>query len=148
MSDARIATTDRELDHQGQELCALVGLQAKTYRYASRQPDDAPIRQRLLYWPWSGGGSAIDACTSCCGGKHHAEPQEAVPALARELDRVVPVRGTPCMIVSDNGTELTSRAMRVWQQEHGIEWHYIAAGKPMQNAFIEFLQWQTARRMP
>jgi putative transposase len=56
---------------------------------------------------------------------------------ARELDRVVPVRGTPCMIVSDNGTELTSRAMRVWQQEHGIEWHYIAAGKPMQNAFIE-----------
>ena len=137
MSDARIATTDRELDHQGQELCALVGLQAKTYRYASRRPDDAPIRQRLLYWPWSGGGSAIDACTSCCGGKHNAEPQEAVPALARELDRVVPVRGTPCMIVSDNGTELTSRAMRVWQQGHGIEWHYIAAGKPMQNAFIE-----------
>jgi putative transposase len=57
--------------------------------------------------------------------------------IARELDRVVPVRGTPRMIVSDNGTELTSRAMRVWQQEHGIEWHYIAAGKPMQNTFIE-----------
>ena len=57
--------------------------------------------------------------------------------IARELDRVVPVRGTPCMIVSDNGTELTSCAMRAWQQEHGIEWHYIAAGKPMQNAFIE-----------
>ena len=49
MSDARIATTGRELDHQGQELCALVGLQPKTYRYASRRPDDAPIRQRLLY---------------------------------------------------------------------------------------------------
>jgi hypothetical protein len=43
MSNARIATTGRELDHQGQELCALVGLQAKTYRYASRRPDDAPI---------------------------------------------------------------------------------------------------------
>jgi transposase InsO family protein len=151
MSDARIATTGRELDHQGQELCALVGLQAKTYRYASRRPDDAPIRQRLLYWPWSGGGSAIDACRSCCGGKHHAEPQEAVPALWRRSSTTrcpvsislassigsSPVRGTPCMIVSDNGTELTSRAMRVWQQEHGIEWHYIAAGKPMQNAFIE-----------
>jgi len=57
--------------------------------------------------------------------------------IVHVLDRVVPVRGTPCMIVSDNGTELTPRAMRVWQQEHGIEWHYIAAGKPMQNAFIE-----------
>jgi len=41
MSDARIATTGRELHHQGQELGALVGLQAKTYRYASRRPDDA-----------------------------------------------------------------------------------------------------------
>jgi hypothetical protein len=59
MSNARIATTGRELDHQGQELCALVGLQAKTYRYASRRPDDAPICQRLLYWPWSGGGVCI-----------------------------------------------------------------------------------------
>jgi hypothetical protein len=120
MSDARIATTDRELDHQGQELCALVGLQAKTYRYASRQPDDAPIRQRLLYWPWSGGGSAIDACTSCCGGKHHAEPQEAVPALARGLRGFAGAR-RPAPAATTMALELTSRAMRVWQQGHGIE---------------------------
>jgi len=32
------------------------------------------------------------------------------------------------MIVSDNGTELTSRAMLEWQQEHRVEWHYIAPG--------------------
>jgi putative transposase len=57
--------------------------------------------------------------------------------IARELDRVVPGRGTPCVIVSDNGTELTSRAMRIWPQEHGVEWYYIAAAKPMQNAFID-----------
>jgi len=41
------------------------------------------------------------------------------------------------MIVSDNGTELTSHAMFAWQEEHGIEWHYIAPGKPTQNGFIE-----------
>jgi len=24
-----------------------------------------------------------------------------------------------------------------WAAEQGIEWHYIAPGKPMQNAFVE-----------
>ena len=24
-----------------------------------------------------------------------------------------------------------------WQQEHAVEWHYIAPGKPMQNGFVE-----------
>ena len=41
------------------------------------------------------------------------------------------------MIVSDNGTELTSNAILAWQQEHDVEWHYIAPGKPMQNGFVE-----------
>lgn len=31
--------------------------------------------------------------------------------VARELDRVAELRGRPCMIVSDNGTEFTSNAM-------------------------------------
>jgi len=57
--------------------------------------------------------------------------------VARELDRIIQGRGRPCMIVSDNGTELTSRAMLAWQQEHRVEWHYIAPGKPMQNGFVE-----------
>lgn len=41
------------------------------------------------------------------------------------------------MIVSDNGTELTSRAVLSWVEETGVEWHYIAPGKPVQNAFVE-----------
>jgi putative transposase len=41
------------------------------------------------------------------------------------------------MIVSDNGTELTSHAMLRWQQERGVAWHYIAPGKPQQNGFVE-----------
>ena len=41
------------------------------------------------------------------------------------------------MIVSDNGTELTSHAILRWQKERGVEWHYIAPGKPQQNGFVE-----------
>jgi putative transposase len=57
--------------------------------------------------------------------------------VGRELDRIVALRGRPAMIVSDNGTELTSHAMLRWQQERGVAWHYIAPGKPQQNGFVE-----------
>lgn len=57
--------------------------------------------------------------------------------VVRELNRIIETRGSPGMIVSDNGTELTSNAILGWQQEHGVEWHYIAPGKPMQNGFVE-----------
>ncbi len=56
--------------------------------------------------------------------------------VARELDRIVELRGRPRMLVSD-GTELTSNAILRWQQERGVGWHYIAPGKPMQNGFVE-----------
>ncbi len=37
--------------------------------------------------------------------------------VARELDRIAELRGYPCMVVSDNGTELTSNAILAWQQD-------------------------------
>ncbi|MCQ0970120.1 IS3 family transposase [Paracoccus sp. TK19116] len=57
--------------------------------------------------------------------------------VARELTALIEPRGKPCMIVSDNGTELTSNAILKWCAEHRVEWHYIAPGKPMQNGFVE-----------
>jgi putative transposase len=57
--------------------------------------------------------------------------------VVRELDAIIAVRGRPAMCVSDNGTELTSIAVLRWSQETRVEWHYIAPGKPQQNAFIE-----------
>ena len=57
--------------------------------------------------------------------------------VVRELNAVVAMRGRPAMCVSDNGTELTGMAILRWCQETGIAWHYIAPGKPQQNAFIE-----------
>ena len=41
------------------------------------------------------------------------------------------------MVVSDDGTELTTHAVRRWQQDTGVEWHYVAPGKPIDNAFAE-----------
>lgn len=57
--------------------------------------------------------------------------------VVRELDAMMARRGKPHTIVSDNGTELTSIAVLKWCQGSGVEWHYIAPGKPTQNAFVE-----------
>ncbi|WP_156348694.1 IS3 family transposase [Sphingomonas sp. Leaf23] len=57
--------------------------------------------------------------------------------VVRELDDLIARRGVPKMIVSDNGTELTSNAVLAWCGDVGIEWHYIAPGKPTQNGFVE-----------
>ena len=66
-------------------------------------------------------------------------PDTSLPGLrvVRELDSLIASRGRPAMCVSDNGTELTGMAILRWSQETRVEWHYIAPGKPQQNAFIE-----------
>ena len=57
--------------------------------------------------------------------------------VARELTSLIERRGKPSMIVSDNGTELTSNAILAWSKDHKVEWHYIAPGRPMQNGYVE-----------
>jgi putative transposase len=66
-------------------------------------------------------------------------PDSSLPGarVARELDTVIAARGRPAMCVSDNGTEFTSMAILHWAQQKHVQWHYIAPGKPQQNAFIE-----------
>ena len=59
--------------------------------------------------------------------------------VARELDALVRIYGKPACIVSDNGTEFTSRAVLKWADRSGVDWHYIDPGKLQQNAFIESL---------
>ena len=57
------------------------------------------------------------------------------PAARREA--IAHLRNAQGMIVSDNGTELTSNAILLWASQTKVEWHYIAPGKPTQNAFVE-----------
>jgi putative transposase len=56
--------------------------------------------------------------------------------VVRELERLIFERALPEMVVSDNGTELTSGAVLRWATSR-VAWHYIEPGKPVQNAFIE-----------
>jgi putative transposase len=69
---------------------------------------------------------AIEVDTSISGAR-----------VSRVLDRIADERGLPKTIVMDNGTELTSLAMLAWAAKHRVQLHYIAPGKPTQNAFVE-----------
>ncbi len=204
-----------EKGYSQRRACGLVGMEPKTYRYASRRPDDAGMRARLrelanerrrfgyrrLHILLRREGVALNhkklfrlyreerLTVRRRGGRKRALGTRApmtIPQgpnqrwsldfvsdvladgrrfrvlvvvddftreclalvvdtslsglrVARELDRLAELRGLPLMIVSDNGTELTSRAILAWQEERGVEWHYIAPGKPIQNAFVESL---------
>jgi len=78
----------------------------------------------------------VDDCTRECLA---LIPDTSISGIrvARELDRLLAERGKPGTIVSDNGTELTSNAILRWADDHKVAWHYIAPGKPVQNAFAE-----------
>jgi putative transposase len=204
-----------EKSYSQRRACGLIGLAPKTYRYASRRPDDAELRGRLkalaserrrfgyrrLHILLKRDGVALNhkklfrlyreerLTVRRRGGRKRALGTRAPLALpqgsnqrwsldfvadqlldgrrfrvlvvvddftreclalvvdsslsglrvARELDALVLTRGRPLMIVSDNGTELTSRAILQWQEDHAVAWHYIAPGKPMQNGFVESL---------
>lgn len=61
-------------------------------------------------------------------------PSRSVIAV---LDDVAALHGYPKYLRIDNGTELTSKLMQQWSEEHDVELLYIQPGKPTQNAFIE-----------
>jgi putative transposase len=53
------------------------------------------------------------------------------------LQRLIETRGTPTMLISDNGPEFFGRALDAWAYARGIPLHFIDPGKPNQNAYIE-----------
>jgi putative transposase len=59
-------------------------------------------------------------------------------SVASQLSRVIEQRGAkPARIICDNGTEFTSKAMEIWEQNTEVKLQFIQPGKPIQNAFIE-----------
>ena len=82
------------------------------------------------------GLTVVDDCTRECLALV-ADTSLSGRRVARELEALMASRGRPKMIVSDNGTEFTSNAILGFADRSRIDWHYIAPGKPIQNAFIE-----------
>ena len=46
------------------------------------------------------------------------------------------------------GTELTSNSVLAWCGDVGIEWYYIAPGKPTQNGFVESFNGRMRDELP
>ena len=65
---------------------------------------------------------------------NYSFPSRSVIAV---LDDVAREFGYPKYVRVDNGTELTSKIMQAWSEEHCVELLFIQPGKPTQNAFIE-----------
>lgn len=80
--------------------------------------------------------AVIDDCTRECLCLD-ADTSLSGARVARELSSLIRIYGKPGCIVSDNGTEFTSRAILKWADENEVPWHYIDPGKPQQNAFVE-----------
>jgi putative transposase len=80
--------------------------------------------------------TVVDHCTRECLALV-ADTLLSGSRVARELATLVDARGTPQTVVSDNGTEFAWNAILKFVDDRKFDWHYIAPGKPTQNAFIE-----------
>jgi putative transposase len=63
----------------------------------------------------------------------------SIPAtrVIEVMERLRAERGLPPVVITDNGSEFTSRAFDAWAYARGIKIEYIQPGKPIQNCFIE-----------
>jgi putative transposase len=57
--------------------------------------------------------------------------------VARVLEELREQRGGPKVIVVDHGPEFTSQALDRWAYQRGVKLHFLAPGKPEQNAYVE-----------
>jgi putative transposase len=66
-------------------------------------------------------------------------PSHSIPAVRviEVLEQLRETRGLPEVIVTDNGSEFTSRAFDSWAYARGIKIDFIQPGKPTQNCYIE-----------
>ena len=71
----------REKGYTQRRACRLVGLEPKTYRYASKRPGDEALRQRLKELASERRRFGYRRLRLLLAPGHRAELQEALPAL-------------------------------------------------------------------
>ncbi|WP_092061987.1 IS3 family transposase [Poseidonocella pacifica] len=113
----------------------------------SRTPMPMPLRPNQR-WSLDFLSDTFGACRKfrilavnddCCRENLCLVPDTSISGarVARELHALVRIYGKPACIVSDNGTEFTSKAILKLANDNKVEWHYIDPGKPQQNGYIE-----------
>ena len=82
-------------------------------------------------------------CVKCPHGRTQvpgtARVETYLPGLRfiQERDELIHLCGKHVTVVSGNRAELASMSVLKSPQDRGVDWHYIAPGKPMQNGFVE-----------
>ena len=111
----------------------------------TRAPPDGPNRRRSLDFvsdAFADGRrfrilAVVDDVTRECPALV-ADTSLSGMRVARELDAMIWRRKAgPKTIAGDNGAEPTSMAIVKWSRDRKVDWHYIAPGRPMRNAFVE-----------
>lgn len=67
----------------------------------------------------------------------HVAQSIPAPDVIAVLETLRRERGLPAVLITDNGSEFTSRAFDAWAYSRAVKLDFIQPGKPTQNAFIE-----------
>ena len=73
--------------------------------------------------------TVVDDCTRECRGIL-VEFSMGGLRVSRFLDDLIRIHGRPTALLTDNGSEFTSRAMFHWVHQHAIDLCFIEPGKP------------------
>jgi transposase InsO family protein len=121
--------------------CRVIDADRKSVRYRSARDDDGGLREKLRELANRRRRFGYrrlhillrrEGVTRECLG---AVPDTLI-SVHRVVRGLIAKRGKSGIIVSDIGTELTSNAFLTWCGQIGVEWHYTAPGKPMQNELV------------
>jgi putative transposase len=94
------------------------------------------VSERLADGRWFRILTILDQYTRECLCAY-ADRSQTGEKVARQLHRLIEVRGAPESITSDNGAEFTGRAMDTWAHQAGVKLNFIRPGKPVENGYIE-----------
>lgn len=80
--------------------------------------------------------TVVDEFSRECLAIHVAHSIPAVRVI-EVLEQLRTKRGLPEVVITDNGSEFTSRAFDAWAYAREVKINYIQPGKPVQNCYIE-----------